>query len=283
VGVRHGIGAWRNAGILADALRRRAWITMAAFASVVASGRTDMDSVAPNATAGGAPASSKLVATVIALLVNAVPLVGVLYFDWSAINVVVLYWFENLLIAIGTTLRLVVHRALTRKRGYWNKSKGLGIQVNNKPVDSGLITAYMIGAFGFTFAHGIFIGFIVLITHENYPDQPMWQISFDQVRIGALAIAAMLGAELLIDLTRIRNASFAAMEEYATSRMSRIVVMHLTIIFGMFLMMLTNSPMYILYVLIALKTIVDLHAISIRGTRQPSRDGKDEETMEPAR
>jgi hypothetical protein len=88
--------------------------------------------VAPNASANGAPALSKLVAIVIALLVNAVPLAGVLYFDWSAINVLVLYWFENLLIACGTTLRLVVHRALTRKRGYWSKGHGLGIQVNSR-------------------------------------------------------------------------------------------------------------------------------------------------------
>ena len=36
------------------------------------------------------------------LLVNAVPIVGVLRFGWSVTNVLVLYWFENLLIAVCT-------------------------------------------------------------------------------------------------------------------------------------------------------------------------------------
>ena len=73
-----------------------------------------MDTAAPNAPDAGAPPQpSKVGAVVLALLINAVPLVGVLYFDWSAINVVVLYWFENLLIAICTSIRLLLHRFWT--------------------------------------------------------------------------------------------------------------------------------------------------------------------------
>ena len=53
-----------------------------------------MDTAAPNAPTDGMLHPSKFGAVVLALLINAVPLVGVLYFDWSAINVVVLYWFE---------------------------------------------------------------------------------------------------------------------------------------------------------------------------------------------
>ena len=41
------------------------------------------------------------------------------------------------------------------------------------------------------------------------------------------------GIELVIDLMRIRNASFAAMRDYAQARMGRVIVMHLAIIFGM--------------------------------------------------
>ena len=176
-----------------------------------------MDTAVPNAA--GAPQPSKLGAVVLALLINAVPLIGVLYFEWSAINVLVLYWFENLMIGFCTLIRLVLHRRWTRKRGYWRHSNRLGIQVNNKPAEMGLIGEYATGTFGFTLGHGIFVGAIVLIVHQNYPDQPMWQLSWNQVLRGALAIAGFLGIELAVDLTRIRGASFAAMT--STPRCSR--------------------------------------------------------------
>ena len=201
----------------------------------------------------------------LALLVNAVPLVGVLYFDWSAINVLVLYWFENLLIAACTCIRLVMHRRWTRKRGYWRRSNRLGIKINDKPAEMGLIGEYATGAFAFTLAHGIFVGGIALLVRQNYPDQAMWQLSWAHVLRGALAIAVFLGIELSIDLTRIRGASFAALRDYAQARMSRVVVLHLAIIFGMLAMAMSNSPMGVLYVLIALKTLADLFAIAVRG------------------
>ncbi len=224
-----------------------------------------MDTAAPNAPAAGVPQPSKLGAIVLALLINAVPLAGVLYFDWSAINVLVLYWFENLMIGVFTFIRLLLHRSWTRKRGYWRHTNRLGIQINNKPAMMGLIGEYAAASFGFTLAHGIFVGGIALLVHQNYPDQAMWQLSWHQVFRGALAIAAFLGVELVVDLMRIRTASFAALRDYAQARMGRVIVMHLAIIFGMMAMALSNSPMGVLYVLIALKAGADLLSIVTRG------------------
>ena len=220
--------------------------------------RAALDAPAP-------PRPSKAPSVALALLINAVPLIGVRYFEWSAINVLVLYWFENLLIAGCTAVRLVMHRRWTRKRGYFRRTNRLGIRINDKPADMGLVGEYATAAFAFTLAHGIFVGGIALLVHQNYPDQAMWQLSWDQVLRGAAAIAAFLGIELLVDLTRIRGASFAALRDYAQGRMSRIVVLHLAIIFGMMAMAMSNSPMGVLYVLIALKTGSDLIGIAVRG------------------
>ena len=222
-----------------------------------------MDHAASDALAATRPSKAPPVA--LALLINAVPLIGVRYFEWSAINVLVLYWFENLLIAACTVVRLVMHRRWTRKRGYFRRSNRLGIRINDKPAEMGLIGEYATGAFAFTLAHGVFVGGIALLVHQNYPDQAMWQLSWDQVLRGAAAIAVFLGIELLVDLTRIRGASFAALRDYAQGRMSRIVVLHLAIIFGMLAMAMSNSPMGVLYVLIALKTGSDLIGIAARG------------------
>ena len=224
-----------------------------------------MDTASPNAPAAGASAGMRWRGMLLALLINAVPLIGVLRYEWSAINVVVLYWFENLLIAVCTCVRLAVHRRLTRKKGYWRRSNRLGIEVNDKPAQMGLVGEYALAAFGFTLAHGVFVGVIALILHQNYPDQAMWQVSFGQIWKGALVIAAMLGIELAVDLSRIRAATFTAMREYAAGRMGRIIVLHLTILGGMFLMAMTDSPMGILYALIGLKTLADLGTAAARG------------------
>jgi hypothetical protein len=58
----------------------------------------------------------------------------------------------------------------------------------------------------------------------------------------------------------IRKRSFAWIKGYAGQRMGRVLVMHLTIIFGMGAMMITESPFAVLYVLIGLKTLWDLAA-----------------------
>ena len=218
-----------------------------------------MDTATPNATAPAAvPSPSlRLRAIVLVLLINAVPLVGVLRYEWSSLNVLVLYWFENLLVAVFTCIRLVVHRRLTRKRGYWRGGQ-LGVQTNGKPMQSGLLAEYATAAFVFTFAHGIFVGAIVLILSQNFPDNPMWSFSFDQVERGVLVISAMLAIELVADLVNIRSRSFAWMKDYVQRRMSRVLILHMTIIFGMLAMSLTSSPLGILYVLIGLKTLVEL-------------------------
>ena len=102
-----------------------------------------MDHAASDALA--APRPSKAPPVALALLINAVPLIGVRYFEWSAINVLVLYWFENLLIAACTVVRLVMHRRWTRKRGYFRRSNRLGIRINDKPAEMGLIGAGLKG------------------------------------------------------------------------------------------------------------------------------------------
>ena len=223
-----------------------------------------MDTSTPNVAAAAPSASWRLRGILIVLLVNAVPIIGVLRFGWSAINVLVLYWFENVLVAVCTCVRLAVHRYLTRKRGYWREGQS-GLQVNGQTVQMGLLGEYALMAFSFTFAHGIFVGVIALILAQNYPDQPMWQFSFAQVMRGVLVISAMLGIELVADLFSIRSRSFAWMKAYVQARVGRVIVLHLTIIFGMFAMAMTNSPLGILYVLIGLKTLSDLAGVAGSG------------------
>lgn len=194
------------------------------------------------------------------LLANAVPLVGIQRFGWSATTVLVLYWFENLLIAGFTCVRIAAHRAITRKRGHWRAGQ-LGLLVNGKPSTSGLLGEYATMAFVFTLAHGVFVGMIAVFAGNKHPDDPIWQFSVVQFRQGATWIAAILAVELAVDLAGMKSLSYAALKSQVQARMGRIFVMHMTIILGMFAMTLTDSPFAVLYTLIAFKTLWELATI----------------------
>lgn len=198
------------------------------------------------------------------LVVNAIPLYGVRQLGWSASTVVVLYWFENLLLVLFTSARIALHRALTHKRGHWRQGQ-LGTRVNDKPSTAGLLGEYAVSSLVFTLAHGIFVGAFVLIGAQDHSDDPHWAFSRVQFWQGAQWLALALVADFLVDAATMRSRSFAWLKAYVGQRMGRVIIMHLAIIFGMWGMMATESPFAVLYVLIGLKTLWDLAAASASG------------------
>lgn len=194
-----------------------------------------------------------------ALLINAVPVYGVAVQGWSATTILVLYWIENLLTAIATCLRIAVHRSWTRKRGHYHGGQ-LGVTVGGKsarPIRT-FLGEYATAAMIFTLAHGVFVVALPLILASNHPGDPRWQISIPQLRVGVAAVASFLGLGLVADLPSLPTWSFARLRAYAQARLSRVLILHLTIIFGMFAIAMTESPYGLLFVLVGLKTLVDL-------------------------
>lgn len=211
--------------------------------------------VSPAAPAGGAIA--RIAACVVVLLVNAVPVLGVLHHGWSVAGVLVLYWFENLLVAACTCVRIATHRRLTRKRGHWRDSQ-LGVSSNGKPVRGGLLSEYATGSFVFTIGHGVFVAVIVFALGQEQSGESAWGMSLQHIGFGALVVAAMLAVELAVDLATIGTRSYAWLQDQVRRRMGRVVVLHVVIIFGLGLVVLTGSPLGILYLLAGLKTLVEL-------------------------
>jgi hypothetical protein len=195
------------------------------------------------------------------LLVNAVPLYGVFKLGWSASTVVVLYWFENVLSVVFTSARIALHRRLTRKRGHWRAGQ-LGTKVGDKPSTAGLLGEYATMTIVFTLVHGIFVFAFTAIAADNHSGDPRWAFSGAQFWQGAQWMAVALTADFLVDAATMRQRSFAWIRAYVDSRMGRVIIMHLAIIFGMGGMMLTESPFAVLYVLIGLKMLWDLFASS---------------------
>jgi hypothetical protein len=194
-----------------------------------------------------------------ALLINAVPVYGVAFDHWSVTTILVLYWIENLLTAVATCLRIAIHRSWTHKRGHYHGGQ-MGVVVGGKsgrPMST-FLGEYATAALIFTLAHGVFVIVLPLILASNHPDDPRWQVSLPQLRLGVAAVASFLGLGLVADLPSLPTWSFARLRAYAQARLSRVLILHLTIIFGMFAVMLTDSPFGLLFVLLGLKTLTDI-------------------------
>lgn len=189
----------------------------------------------------------------IALALNLVPLVGVWHFGWSAGTVLALYWFESLIGHFGAMLKIRLHAAWTRKRGHTHYRPA-----GDKAKTGGSYFAhYTTIALIFTFAHGFFLGIILLMLSINRPDLVAFHLRVDDLLTGMMVIAGLAVLDLVVDLPTLRQKSFLWLEIHTGKRLAQVLVMHLTLIFGMAAIAFFETEMALLYVLIGLKTLID--------------------------
>lgn len=198
-----------------------------------------------------------------AIAVNLVPIVGALVFSWSVSTILVLYWFENLLLVVATSLRILLHRRWTRRRGHW-----MGVPENTGP-EAGrhanmYLAQYAIMATIFTVAHGIFVAALASSMTRHHPGDPVWQFSLAQFESGALSICALLSIDLIVELGALRRRSFAWLKAWVDQRERRVYVLQVAIIFGMLGLVALRTPLALLCVLMALKTVADVASVWTR-------------------
>jgi hypothetical protein len=209
---------------------------------------------------------------VIALIAaNLIPLFGVLYLGWDVGSIVVLYWSENLIVGGYTILKMLTTGGI----------KALF-----------LILFFCVHYGGFCAIHGMFVLELTQFTGSREIDLPeeTWPppLLFIQmfinlgVRVLLAAPAEFLWACLALVLSH--GVSFALIfigrKEYTrvtirqlmNAPYKRIVVMHIAIIAGGFLVVSLGSPLGLLLALVALKTAMDimLHNRSHRETGKPA-------------
>ncbi len=182
--------------------------------------------------------------TAIALIVaNLVPLVGVLFFDWSLFTIMFFFWLESAVIGFFNILKLVIVANI--------------LSIIMVPFFVVHYGAFMSGHLVFIFAlfspeEMSFSGFFpppdLLISHI----MNVWP--------------ALLGACLSHGISFFYN--FIGKKEFRRSTpekqmmapYGRIILMHLTIIFGGWLILALGAPLLALVLLIGLKIVSDARA-----------------------
>jgi hypothetical protein len=176
------------------------------------------------------------------LLMNMVPLAGVMFWGWSAFELIFLYWLENVVIGFRTLIAMLL---TGRRHGY---------------VAAIATSMFFTVHYGlFCFVHGMFV--ISIFGGANGANPEGATPFTAAIGIGFIAILAWQFALLAL---HVASKDDATAPELMFSPYPRIIVLHITILGGGFLLMVLNWPHAGIVVLAILKTVMDA-AITLYG------------------
>lgn len=193
---------------------------------------------------------------VVLLLANAVPLCGVILLGWDVLPVLVLYWFENVIIGVLNVLKMLCVRP--RDAALW---LGKLFTVSFFIVHYGMFTA----------VHGVLVLGIFRTdsTPGNSPlDPALWQYMLGTgIQFAALALALSHTFSFATNYIRLGEYRRAGLEELMGQPYGRVIVLHLVVLLGGFLTMALQTPTFGLVLLVVLKSAADLNAHQRQHTR----------------
>lgn len=222
---------------------------------------------------------SSIWAVVALVVANLIPLIGVLFFGWSVWNILVIYWLENGIVGLINVLKMAVATGD-------EVTPGVTFMVNGRPATSatkmGLIPFFIVHYGIFWFVHGIFIFLLPQFLGSNPtcagpsfpggapPPFPLpadltnactgafGDIVWSNVLIAGVALFISHGASFLFNYVgRAEYLATTPMRQMGAPY-GRVMILHVTIIFGAFAVAALGAPIGALLILVALKTIFDL-------------------------
>lgn len=208
-----------------------------------------------------------LIALVIA---NAIPLVGVLFLGWTVFPLVLLYWLENLVVGGFNVAKLLL--AQPRQPAYW-----LG--------KAFLVPFFLVHFGGFTYIHGV----LVMAFFGPKTAQPFDLLTTvpDAIRVnhlgwGLLSLVVSHGLSFYWNYLKSGEYQRASLNALMAQPYGRVMVLHMTVLFGGWVVMLLGSPLFALVVLVALKTAADWRAHRTERRKFAPPEQETRARMEPA-
>jgi len=172
---------------------------------------------------------------ILLILANLAPLFGTLYWGWSVASILVIYWAEGLIIGLLNLPRILSTQAALGKRLF-------------------TCVFFMLHYGGFAAVHGVFLSELFDAKTE-----------LSSLLVGGALFWTALSffaSHLVSTVVRIGRGEFADKQpnEQMGQPYSRVMIMHMVVLFGAFAVQAMGSPLGALLLLIGIKIIVDLKA-----------------------
>lgn len=206
-------------------------------------------------------ASSSPVAVALLVAANAVPLLGVLFAGWDLMTIIRIYWLENGVVGVFAVLRILT---------------AMNLPAGQAPVPAGavripeviakvLLVPFFVLHYGlFWLGHGIFVWFALpamLMPDQALPPDDLFALpDLGPLVLVGLALVISHGASFLFNWIGRGEYRTATPNGETSAPYGRVVVLHLTIIFGAMAVAILGAPVWALVVMVVLKTAADLQA-----------------------
>jgi hypothetical protein len=184
------------------------------------------------------------------LLANSVPLFGVLFLGWEVFPLILLFWLENLIVGAFNVLKIAFARP---DMPYATAAKLF------------MIPFFSFHYGGFCLVHGIFV--FVLFGRgvwdgHGFPGPTDVLTAVSRYHLGWAVFALVVSHGVSFVTNYLGRGEFrgAALQTLMGQPYARVVVLHLAILGGGFVILSLGSPTWALVLLVALKTGVDLKA-----------------------
>ena len=221
----------------------------------------------------------RLKLSAVALLsANAVPLGGVVFFGWTVSSVIILYWFENIVLGVINIARMILFSPAPG-------APGADADIA-KPV---MIPFFTFHYFFFCAGHGIFVFSMFPDEQGYFPDSDiggmldtLWravEIFSTPLALAALILAASHVLSFVVNYLGGNEYRRLDGRQLMMMPYGRIVVLHVTIIFGGFATMALGQPVWVIGILVLVKTFVDLK-MHLREHRKAAADAADDAESE---
>ncbi|MEQ1714503.1 MAG: DUF6498-containing protein [Hyphomicrobium sp.] len=191
---------------------------------------------------------------------NLIPIAGVLFWHWSPFALIFLYWLENVVIGARTLASIFV--------------SGFG----RGPVSgagSAALGAFFTVHYGmFCFVHGMF----VMLLFGNAPGATTWGGPFDLAGAAgrlfatqsnlAVGFASIVLWQVVVFVLFVMRGEATRMtpSQIMSAPYGRIIILHVTVLFGGFVLMSLGWPIIGVVLLAAFKTLADVApALGLRG------------------
>ncbi len=173
------------------------------------------------------------------IVVNAIPLGGVLFLGWEASAIVFLYWAENIVVGFYNVLKMACAR---------------GAHLADLGTKLAHISFFIVHYGLFAAVHGAFVLGLFDRAHAGF-----WGL-LASVKYAVLALFLSHGVSFVDDYLRTGQYASARIEQLMFSPYPRLVVLHVSILAGAFFVQLRRAhpdALPLLVILVLLKTVLD--------------------------
>jgi len=198
--------------------------------------------------------------------VNLVPLVGVAFWGWSLMLILVLYWIESGIVGAINVFKIA--------RAQGPSTLGVGgsrMTIRMTGLAAGLARGGIIGFFTFHYGmfwvvHGIFVFLLPVFAGlssvgpaaSGLGPMDFGPLPVEGVGLSALGLALSHGVSFFVNYLGRGEYLHVSPEQQMMSVYGRVFVLHITVLAGAFLVGFFGTPFAALVLLVGLKTLIDL-------------------------